>query len=133
MDINFEKIHEIAEQAADAAANAAIPTPMIVKTEYQTEVKQFYVSEGACGFAWLNFKGTSPYYRWAKKYLHQDSKDVLKTLKHKYYLHPDYPKGGALNDPLMTQSIARKEAWCIAYAAVLEKHGIECSVRSRLD
>ena len=110
----FSAIYREASEAGEAACNSAIPRPMIVNGDGTL----YYVSEGLCGFAWIRFSGTTPFARWAKKM---------------GYASKAYPKGMQVWVHSGGQSIARKEAYAHAFAAVLKKHGIECYADSRLD
>lgn len=70
----FAALWEEAVKAAQEAHKAAIPQPMVV-TQHENSfddsspVEQaWYVSEGACGFAWLTIRpGNTSFARWAAK------------------------------------------------------------------
>jgi hypothetical protein len=80
--------------------------------------QSWYVSEGCCGFAWIEFKGTTPWARWAKK--------AGKARK-------NYPTGYSIWVSEFGQSVDRKEAYAKAFAKVLKEHGVEAYANSRLD
>jgi len=120
-----EQIHKLATDAANAAAAACTPTPMMVGTpatpwgnSIDRTKPAYYVSEGPCGFAWVKMGGNTSYGRWAKK----------AGLASKAY-----GWGVSISPSISTQSAERNEAWARAYAQVLRQHGIECYVDSRLD
>lgn len=123
MTAEFQALHEKAHAAGMAALVAATPTPMTV---YEAELngapkaggRSWYVSEGACGFAWIEFKGTTPFGRWAKK--------AGVARKH-------YPSGLCVWVGEGGQSIARKEAYARAYARTLTEAGVAAYAGSRLD
>jgi hypothetical protein len=121
---SFELFYQEAHRAGDRAANAAIPTPMVVTQhanpldDDSVPVKQWHVSEGACGFAWIWFKGNTEFGRWAKKV-----KGASKG----------YPNGLQLWVHDYGQSIERKSAYAQAFADVLRSHGIEVFAQSRMD
>lgn len=106
-----------AAAAGKAAGDAAVPDPMVVTTG--DGAKSWYVSEGPCGFAWVNVKpGTSAFARWLVK---------AGLARKSYY-------GGVdvwVSD--YGQSIARKEAAARAIARVLSDAGITAYAQSRLD
>lgn len=124
MKTDFSALVAAAEAAGLAAGEAAVPTPMVVsESELFSDKpkaggKSWYVSEGACGFAWVHFKGNTDFGRWMKK----NGK-----------ARPDYPKGLCVWVSYGNQSVARKEAYADAYAGVLKAAGITCYSASRLD
>lgn len=121
---DFSALVAKAEAAGIAACEAAKPTPMIVgeavglsdKIDYSKPT--YYVSEGACGFAWVWFKGNTPFGRYMKKTGKASS---------------GYPTGLQVWVSAGGQSIARKEAYARAYATVLKEAGITAYPDSRLD
>ena len=123
--IDFAALFEAAEAAGREAADAAIPTPIVVGQETSPFSGQidyakptYFVSEGLCGFAWVSFKGNTAFGRWAKK-----------TGK----ARPAY--GGGLQVWVFGfgQSVTRKEAYAQAFAGVLQAAGIAAYAGSRLD
>lgn len=70
----FEEAHHKALAAAAQAALDAVPAPMVVtqhanQLDDSSPVKQaWYVSEGVCGFGWVQtYPGNSSFAVWAKK------------------------------------------------------------------
>lgn len=122
---DFAVLYEQADTAGKQAADAAVPTPMIVGEEttpfngvIDYTKPTYFVSEGLCGFAWVNFKGNTAFGRWAKK------------------AGKASPAcGGGLQVWVRGygQSVTRKEAYAQAFAAVLRAEGIEAYAGSRLD
>lgn len=114
MTKSFAAIWAEAEAAGAAAGAAVVPAPMVVmggKTVY-------HVSEGACGFGWVEFPGNTAFGKWAK------AKGIARK---------GYPKGLSVWSKLLTQSVERNAAWARAVASVLSKYGIAASAMSRLD
>ena len=125
-DQEFQKIWEEACAAGMEAGKNAIPTPMVVAEhenmlDDNSPVKNaWYVSEGACGFAWVNIKpGTSAFARWLKKmdYARSDS----------------YYGGVTVWISEYNQSVARKSAHASAMADVFLGAGFNAHSMSRLD
>jgi hypothetical protein len=135
---------ERAEAAAKVAFEAAKPTAMIVGTPrdligsllggdgggFDTSQPIHYVSEGACGFAWVNVRpANGSFARRAKAVYAKRNPGRSYQVSKGYYggmeIRPD-----ALG---MSQSIDRKSAACSAYAQVLREAGINAFADSRLD
>ncbi len=112
----FNELWETAWQAGVKAAMAETPRPMFVTDQDGTPVD--YVSEGPCGFAWINVPGNTSFGKWLQK---------------QGIARPDYPKGLSVWISDYSQSYYRKAAHAKAMAGVLEANGIKCSARSRLD
>ena len=124
-DQQFLNIAAEAWQAGMAAGLATHPNPMVVNEradpldDTSAIVKQYEpVMGGACGFAWVSFKGNTAFGRWAKK----------TGLARK-----DYPTGLAIWVSEFGQSLEMKAAFANAYARVLETHGIVAYGQSRID
>lgn len=73
-DAAFHAAFAKAVDAGLAAGAAKKPTPMIVTqhsnplNDNSPPVKEWYVPEGPCGFAWVNVSpGNSPFANWLKK------------------------------------------------------------------
>lgn len=125
-DQQFQKIWDAAVAAGIKAGKDAIPAPMIV-TEHESALddssparNQWYVAEGACGFAWVQIKpGTSTFAKWLKKmdYAHRDS----------------YYGGVSIWIADHGQSMARKEAHASAMARVFKEAGFNSHSMSRMD
>jgi hypothetical protein len=119
MTVDFGSLYETAHAAGMAAGYGSKPTPMVVTGGVPGQAAEsWYVSEGCCGFAWVEFKGTTPWARWAKK--------AGKARK-------AYPTGCSIWVSEFGQSVDRKEAYAKAFAGVLKAHGIEAYANSRLD
>lgn len=126
MSAAFQELWSKAVSAGIAAGEAAIPTPMIVAEgdvcvngeSVIPKGQAWYVSEGACGFAWVTFPGNTAFGRWAKK--------AGFASKH-------YPSGLSYWVSHGGQSVDRKEAFARAMAQVLRDGGIDAHADSRLD
>lgn len=112
--MNFQSLASQAHSAGMSALQGATPTPMIVAGGGE----RYFVSEGACGFAWVELPGNCAFGRWAKKV---------------GLARPAYPKGLNIWVSEGGQSIDRKEAYARAYAAVLQDAGVPAFAGSRLD
>ena len=109
------------------AGNECSPTPMVVGTpttplgddiDYSKDT--YYVSDGVCGFAWVNIK---PARGGFVKYLKE--KDIGR--KDSYY------GGYTVWVSGFGQSLARKEAYARAFAKHLEQNGVTAIAMSRMD
>lgn len=116
-----EVLYQKAHEAGMKAYYDAKPVPMVVK-DLQTGQK-WHESEGVCGFAYVVIKP-------ARGKLVSYLKSVNKGYKSDYY--GGYWVGPA-GEAGMNQSLARKEAYCSAFAEVLTKAGVKCYTWSRLD
>lgn len=123
---DFQDLYDRALAAGFEAGKNAIPTPMIV-TEHENMFddnspakNQWYVSEGACGFGWVNVKpGTSRFARW---------------LKEKDYANKDSYYGGVtIWIGEYNQSYERKVAHASAMAKVFTEAGWNAYGTGRLD
>lgn len=121
----FADLYKDADAAGRAAAEACVPTPMIVgeakslfDDTIDTTKPTYFVADGVCGFAWVFFKGNTAWGRWASK----------NGIARKAY-------GGGLQIWVSGygQSVARKEAYARAFAATLNEAGITAYAGSRLD
>ena len=122
---DFAALYEQADAAGKAAADAAVPTPIVIGEEtapfngvIDYTKPTYFVSEGLCGFAWVKFKGNTAFGRWAKK--------AGKA-------SPAYGGGLQVWVSSYGQSVTRKEAYAQAFAAVLRAEGVEAYAGSRLD
>jgi len=112
----FLDLVERAHLAGMNAGNGATPSPWMVHGMGRT----YLLTDGACGFAWVNVKpGGSSFARWliANGKARRDS----------------YLGGVTIWVPYFGQSLARKEAYAVAYAQVLQGAGIDARADSRLD
>ena len=110
-----------------AAGNGCNPTPMVVGTpttplgndiDYSKDTH--YVSDGVCGFAWVNIK---PARGGFVKFL----KDNKIGRKDSYY------GGYTVWVSHFGQSLARKESYARAFANHLNENGIKAYSMSRMD
>jgi hypothetical protein len=123
----FQAIYAEADAAGHAAAVAAKVVPMIVGSPvsfFGNEIdysKPIYnVPDGPCGFAWISIKpGGSSFARWIKAAGHGRA--------------DSYAGGVSISVGAYRQSLARKEAYAMAFANVLRKHGIVAYSESRMD
>ena len=120
-------IYSEAHSKGIAAGNACSPTPMVVGQpttplgnviDYSKDT--YYVSDGVCGFAWINFK---PARGGFVKYLKQNNIGR----KDSYY------GGYTIWVREFGQSLARKESYARAFADVLTTNGIKAYAMSRMD
>ena len=110
-----------------AAGNGCTPTPMVVgqpttplgnDIDYSKET--YYVSDGVCGFAWINIKPARGKF---VKYL----KDNDIGRKDSYY------GGYTIWVSGFGQSLDRKSAYARAFAEVLNENGLTAYAMSRMD
>ncbi len=111
---DWQAVYDEAHVAGMAAGEACVPVPMTVVGGGQT----YHVPSGVCGFAWIHFPGNCSFAKWAKK--QNLSSD-------------DYPTGKMIWVGYFNQSMEQKEAYAYAFAAVLAKHDVPASARSRMD
>jgi hypothetical protein len=123
--MDYAELHRLADEAGNLAAEALRPVPMVVgqakslfSNEIDTSKPTYFVADGVCGFAWVKFKGNTPWARWAKK---------------AGLARSSYPSGLQISVHAFNQSMQKKEAYAQAYARVLNDHGIEAYADSRLD
>ena len=121
------RIYKEADAAGSAAAEAAVPTPMIVGTpttplgnDIDFKKQTYFVSEGVCGFAWVKiFPARGAFVTYLKK------AGIGST--------NSYEGGYDIWVRGYGQSVTRKEAYAQAFAAVLKSYGINAYGQSRLD
>lgn len=124
--LSHAQLFDLADLAGRDAAEAAVPTPMIVVQranpldDNSPIVKQYEpVMGGVCGFAWVVVRpGTSAFARWIK---------ANKGARKHYY------GGMELWVSRYGQSMERKEAYAQAFAKVLRDHGVDAYAGSRMD
>jgi len=122
----WEKLYSEAIAAGYAAGDHMTPRPMVVQeaaslfsNEPKPGSKAYYVSEGPCGFAWVNVKGANKGFgAW-----------LLKTGK----ARKGYYGGAQIWVSAHNQSYERKEAHARAMAHVFQEAGIDCYASGRLD
>ena len=83
-------------------------------------VKSYFVSDGCCGFGWINVKpGNSAFAKW---------------LKEKELARPDSYDGGVkIWVHQFNQSMQKKETYAYAFADSLKSHGVRAFAGSRMD
>lgn len=119
-------LYQRAHAAGHAAATGATPDPMVV---YEADPltgrrtaggREWYVSEGVCGFAWVNIKpGTSAFARWLK------TSGIARA--------DAYYGGVSIWVGDYGQSHTRKTRYANAFARVLNDAGIRAYAGDRLD
>ena len=122
-----QEIYTEAHSAGMAAGHGCTPTPMVVGTpttplgddiDYTKDT--YYVSDGLCGFAWINIKpARGKFVTWLKK------ASIGRT--------DSYYGGYTIWVSEFGQSVARKENYARAFAKVLGDNGITAYNMSRLD
>jgi hypothetical protein len=118
-----QDLYNQARAAGLAAAAAAQVTPMIVNAhanplDANSEItKQYFVSDGVCGFASIVIKNIK----------------FANALKKMGLGRKNYGGGYALSVQDFNQSLTRKEAYAHAFAQVLNAHGITAFTDSRMD
>jgi hypothetical protein len=126
--MNFEELYQKAHEAGMFAVSSVSVVPMIVGQEtymFSGKIDEskptYYVSDGVCGFAWINVRpGNSAFARWLKENDHA-RKD-------------DYYGGVTIWISEFNQSYQKKNAYAIAFAKVLRDNGIDKAYsNSRLD
>ena len=128
-DREFQILYNEAKMAGLKAGSTVGVIPMVV-AEHTSPLndaspvkKLYFVEGGVCGFAWVNVKpGNCPFANWLKK------NDLGR--------HSDYEGGVIIWDSgnnYFGQSMTRKEAYCHAFAEVLNKAGIRAWANSRID
>jgi hypothetical protein len=124
-DAKFSELVARAHEAGMKAGNEALPEPMVVVgrahplDDTSPVTNAWYVSEGACGFAWVTVRpGNSSFAIWAKKHA---------GFRKAYYGGVEHWVSG------FGQSMARKEAYARAYANVLREASINAYPGSRMD
>lgn len=127
-DQEMSALWKRAHEAGRAAAEASTPRPMIVSQHADSlddrspVVQQWFVGDGACGFAWIHFyPATQPFVRWLRR---QGREGVGRK---------GYPGGWDVSIFEHNQSVERKLAHARAAAAVLKEAGVRCYAESRLD
>jgi len=121
-----KELWERANVAGLKAANACVPTPMVVSQhknpldDTSAVEKQWYVPQGPCGFAYVTIRpATCSFARW--------------LAKHKIG-HKSYYGGWEISAGLVgNQSVEIKTAWASAVAKVLQEAGVKASHYSRMD
>ena len=113
----FNKVMSEALAAGYRALEECQPKPMVVAGGGQS----YYVSEGLCGFAWVEVYGVRGNTKLGKHMKTVGFDKSYGTSALQYWIS----HGG--------QSVARKEAFAEAMASVLENAGLRAYATSRLD
>jgi len=123
--LDYDVLCQKAHEAGIAAVDKLQVRPMVVQShanpldDGSPVVKEYFVADGVCGFAWVKFPGVGPFAKYAKEYLGARSA---------------YPKGLCFSIRAYDQSMQKKEAYAEAYAAVLREAGIPgVYAESRMD
>lgn len=104
-------IHALAKDCADAAMKECVPRPMVIGGEI--------VMEGTIGTAYIVIRDSrSAFARWSK----------ANGIGHRHH-----PRGVAIEAERTGQSAESAAAYAHAYAKVLRRNGIECTVETYLD
>ena len=116
----FAAVYEKAVAAGLAAGQAAVPVAMVVREEVPATGRSWYVSEGICGFAWVNvYPGNSSFALWLKKNGHASKA---------------YQGGMQVWVSEFGQSMQRKEAYAAAMAETFRNElGVKAYSGSRMD
>ena len=121
-----EKLLEKAHLMGMDAGRGSTPTPMVVGTptelfgsEIDWNKSTYHVSDGVCGFAGVVIKPARGKF--------------VSFLKSKGLGWKHYYGGFYMTCREFGQSLARKEAYCEAFAKVLGEAGMRCYVDSRMD
>ena len=141
----FDTLLADAHRAGKLAMEAATPTPMVVyeadglTDEPKPGGKEWYVPQGACGFAWVTLRpATTPLARHIRKTRFElgsgfgtydrsvKEADGGSWGKGYYGGYQFWVWGGG-------QSVELKSAYATAYAEVLEAAGYNAYAQSRLD
>ena len=122
-----EEIYDEAHKAGYAAGKDSRPIGMIVgepSTPFGDDVdmseKTWIVSDGPCGFVWLNIRPAKGKF---VTYLKQNALGYKAS----------YSGGWSLPIHQFGQSMQRKEAYSYAFNKVLSSYGIRAQTMSRMD
>ena len=121
--MNIHSIYHQARAAGLAAAQCARVAPMIVNAhknplDSNSEItKQYFVSDGVCGFASVVIKNIK----------------FANGLKKMNIGRKNYGSGWNISVHDFNQSLTRKEVYAHAFADVLRANGVDAYVDSRMD
>ena len=121
--MNIETLYTQARAAGLAAAQCARVAPMIVNAhanplDANSEItKQYFVSDGVCGFASVVIKNVK----------------FANGLKKLNIGRKNYGGGYCVSVHDFNQSLTRKEVYARAFADVLRANGVDAYVDSRMD
>ena len=120
------ELFDRAHHAGLRAGHESTPTPMVVgspSTPFGSDIdwnkSTYHVSDGVCGFAGVVIKPARGKF--------------VSFLKSKGLGWKHYYGGFYMTCREFGQSLARKEAYCEAFAKVLGESGMRCYVDSRMD
>ncbi len=99
------------------AGKNALPEPMVVR-DTQSD-KNWYVPEGPCGFAWVEFKGNTKFARTVKEMFSGNERNGAVMYGNAY------PSGKHLWITAFGQSYDRKSAMAGAMARLLKERGYD--------
>lgn len=122
---DWQALYDKAHAAGMAAGESNTPTPMVVAQhanpldDKSPVEKAYFVSEGACGFAWIT--------------VHPGNCSFAVWLRKQGLARKAYHGGMEIWVHQFNQSISRKEAYADAFAKVLTEAGIKAYSGSRLD
>lgn len=120
-----ELIYTEAYYAGMEAVRNCTPIPMIINAinnpldDNSRITKQYYVSDGVCGFASVIIKPAKG--------------SFVNYLKANNLGHSHYGGGYAYYVGVGNQSLTKKEVFAEAFCEVLRKYNINCYVDSRMD
>jgi len=124
--MNAQAIYNEAFEAANAAAAAAQPVPMVVGRAaglFGSAIvpgTEEFVADGVCGFAWVKIRpARGEFVKWCK------ANNIGRP--------DDYAGGYLISMRQGNQSMQRKEAAGDAFAKVLQSYGINAYMQSRID
>lgn len=129
---NEREIFSKAVAAASEAWNSCRPTPMIVgqaRGLFGNEIvpgTEEFIADGVCGFAWVRIKPAKGKF---VKFLKDNGIGRRDDYAGGWYIQ----SSKCLNFTDYSQSMARKESACAAFANVLTDHGINAWMESRMD
>ena len=122
--IDFAAIYEAADKAGKEAVSKATIKPMVVSAhanmmdDNSDVVESYFVADGPCGFASINFPANTSWARWCKK-----NNIGSKRIGTGYYIWvSDY-----------NQSMQKKETYARAFSKVLNDNNIKSYYTSQMD
>ena len=130
-NVDFGVVFRLAQAAAEQAFDAAKPVPMAVQRAeglsdgFDWSKPYEVVSEGVCGFAWVN--------------VYVDGRSKSAKVMKQFGAEKDYYGGLQFWSSVVapssrsSQSMQRMEAACKAFASVLRDYGYRAYASSRLD